>query len=116
MYANWQVSDRLQLGGGFHRGMGNWEDNNNDLSGFGVVTLLDDDGNRSLSFQFSLGNEADTGSDNLYVQSVVFEQQNRQTLRSYVIYSDYGFQQNVLPGGGTAVVVQRPSGVVARVQ
>ena len=101
MYANWQPNDSLQLGGGFHRGMGNWEDNNNDLSGFGVVTLLGDNGDRSLSFQFSLGNEADSGSETLYVQSVVFEQQIGKR-SSYVIYSDYGFQQDVLPGGGTA--------------
>ncbi len=101
VYANWQPSDSLQIGGGFHRGMSNWEDNNNDLSGFGVVTLLGDDGNRSLSFQFSLGNEADTGSETLYVQSVVFEQQIGKRA-SYVAYSDFGFQQNVLPGDATA--------------
>ncbi len=91
----------LRIGGGFHRGMNNWEDNNNDLSGFGIVTLLGDDGSRSLSFQFSVGNEADVGSQTLYVQSIVLEQQISKRL-SYVIYSDYGFQENVLPGGGTA--------------
>lgn len=101
LYANWKASDALQIGGGFHRGMGNWEDNNNDLSGFGAVTFLGDDGNRSLSFQFSLGNEADTGSETLYVQSVIFEHEigNRS---SYVLHSDFGFQQNVLPGDATA--------------
>ena len=103
MYANWQPNDSLQLGGGFHRGMGNWEDNNNDLSGFGVVTLLGDGGNRSLSFQFSLGNEADTGSENLYVQSVVFEQQIGKR-SSYVIYSDYGFQRMC------CLAAERPAG------
>ena len=101
MYASWQPSDSLQIGGGFHRGMANWEDNNNDLSGFGIVTLLGDNGDRSLSFQFSLGNEADTGSETLYVQTVVFEQQIGKR-SSYVIYSDFGFQGNVLPGSGTA--------------
>lgn len=100
-YAEWKPSDGLQIGGGFHRGMSNWEDNNNDLSGFGVVTLLGDEGGRSLSFQFSLGNEADTGSEILYVQSVVFEQQIG-TRSSYVAYSDFGFQENVLPGDATA--------------
>lgn len=69
--------------------------------GFFDGTVAADEGNRSLSLQFSLGNEADAGSETLYVQSVVFEQQidNRP---SYVIYSDFGFQQNVLPGNATA--------------
>jgi hypothetical protein len=101
LYANWKPTDGIQIGGGFHRGMGNWVDNNNDLSGFGAVTLAADDGSRSLSFQFSLGNEADVGTQTLYVQSLTFEQEIGDRW-SYLVHSNFGFQENVLPGNQTA--------------
>jgi hypothetical protein len=101
LYADWKLNDKLQIGGGFHRGMGNWADNNNDLSGFGTATWLGDDGNQSLSFVFSIGNEADIGTETLYVQSLIFEQKISDR-SSYVLHSDFGCQQNVLPGGETA--------------
>jgi hypothetical protein len=99
--ASWQLTDRVSIGGGFHRGMQNWEDNNSNLNGFGVLNWTSCDESTSFSFVFDIGNEDDAGKAIRYLQSIIFERELRDRW-SYVVYSDFGFQQDAVAGDGTA--------------
>ena len=99
--AEWTLTERVTFGGGFHRGMENWEDNNRYLNGFGVLNWISDDENTSFSFVFDIGKEDDTGQAIRYLQSIIFEKEFHDRW-SYVFHSDFGFQQDALAGGGTA--------------
>ncbi|MDH3718845.1 MAG: porin [Planctomycetota bacterium] len=99
--ADWKLNDRVTIGGGFTRGMENWEDNNDNLNGFGVLNWTSCDDNTSFSFVFDIGKEDDAGRAIRYLHSVIFETEIHDRW-SYVFYSDFGFQQDALAGGGTA--------------
>ena len=99
--ATWQLTDQVSIGGGFHRGMQNWEDNNGNLNGFGVLNWTSCDEKSSFSFVFDMGNEDDAGQALRYLQSIIFERELGDRW-SYVFYSDFGFEQDAIAGGGTA--------------
>jgi hypothetical protein len=97
----WKLTDSVTISGGFHRGMGNWEDNNDRLNGFGALHWNNDDKDTSFSFVFDIGKEDDAGQATRYLQSVVFEKEIRNRW-SYVLHSDFGFQQDALTSSETA--------------
>lgn len=97
--AQWTPNDRLTLGGGFHRGSANWEDNNDVLNGVGFVTWRFCDGKSSLKYVFDIGAEDDAGRNQEYYQSVVFDWKIRERW-TYVFQSHYRHIQNGAPGGG----------------
>jgi len=99
--ADWKLSDRVTFTGGFHRGSGNWEDNNNELNGFGAVGLTSSDGQTSLNYVFDIGAEDDAGVNQQYLHSIVFEK-NFCDKWTYLFQTDYGFVQNGAGGGQNA--------------
>jgi hypothetical protein len=72
--ADWKLNDRVSVGGGFHRGMENCEDNNN-LNGFGVRNWASCDENTSFSFVFDICKEDDAGQAILSLHRVIFEKE-----------------------------------------
>ncbi len=97
--AKWKMGDRLTIGGGFHRGNANWEDNNNELNGFGSVTWRFRDGESWVEYVFDVGAEDDAGVNQQYLQSIVLKWKLREQL-TYVLQSHYGHVENAVPGGG----------------
>jgi hypothetical protein len=97
----WQANDQWSFTGGFHRGMLNWEDNNNDLNAFGGFTYLPAGKDASLQFLFDVGKENDAGTALRYLQSITFSTEIGDRW-SYVIHSDLGMYQQAAAGGQTA--------------
>jgi hypothetical protein len=100
-FAQTQLGEQLLVGGGFHRGQGRWEDNNDSLNGISMVEWSNVSKSMFVTYTSDIGHEDDAGENLVYAQSVVFELQFNPKW-SYALNSWYGFEENVAPDGGTA--------------
>ncbi|QDS91586.1 hypothetical protein FF011L_03160 [Roseimaritima multifibrata] len=98
---DWQANDQWTFTGGAHRGMLNWEDNNNDLNAFAGFTYIPAGKQESLQFLFDIGKEDDAGTAYRYLHSITFSKEIGNSW-SYVIHSDFGAEQHAAADGGMA--------------
>ena len=99
MLGEWRANDRLSIGGGFHRGSGNWEDNNNHLNAVGLINWQLRDGKSSIKYVFDIGAEDDDAEQDQFFQSIVVDLKLTEKW-TYVFQSHYRNVQNSLTGGG----------------
>jgi hypothetical protein len=94
--ATYQATDRLSVAGGLHRGWDNWEDDENDKVSFlGGATLTSEDGNSSLAFGLTFGDEPTKSAAvpfaDRWMYSIVYQRQLNDNWK-WVIQHDNGFQ------------------------
>ncbi|MDZ4820719.1 MAG: outer membrane beta-barrel protein, partial [Planctomycetota bacterium] len=104
--ATYKANDQLSLMGGFTFGWNNFDNVYNRASFLGGATFTASDGNSSLAFALSIGDEEETFGttspvDTRYIQSVVYSRTLTDRL-SYVFQSDYGQQDDGADGGTTS--------------
>jgi hypothetical protein len=85
----WQLNQQLVLVGGFHRGFGNWADNNNTLDGMGGLEWTAPNERMFVNYFFDVGSEDDLSQSVRYTHSIVlkFKLGDRW---GYTVTSDYG--------------------------
>jgi hypothetical protein len=99
--ATWAPNKCISIMGGITRGWDNWEDPFAEGEAFlGGVTFTTPDGNRSLAFALTTGEEPVFGGPtiaarNRYAQSIVYNHKLNDCWR-YVIQSDYGHQDDAI--------------------
>ncbi|MBX3427474.1 MAG: outer membrane beta-barrel protein [Pirellulales bacterium] len=95
-----QLDEHWLVGGGFHRGQGKWEDNNNKLNGVGMIEWANTAKNLFLTYTFDVGAEDDAGQNAVFAQCAILEWQISKRW-GYVLNSCYGSEENVAAGGAT---------------
>lgn len=101
MQVDVQMNERLALTGGFHRGDANWEDNNDRLNGYGMVSWTSCDAMTELRYTFDIGAEDDAGVQDQYIHSIVWQQRFCEKW-IYAINHQFGHVSGGAPGGGDA--------------
>jgi len=101
MLATWNLTERLALKAGFHRGWDQWEDNNDKLGVLGGVTWTGPEKRTTLAASLISSNEQLTGESTRNLISLVWTQKLGQRL-TYVLQSDIAHEQNALPEGQDA--------------
>ncbi|MHB8900992.1 MAG: outer membrane beta-barrel protein [Thermoguttaceae bacterium] len=91
--ANYKLTDRLSMDGGFHRGAMQWEDNNNELDFMGGFTWVSDSKATKFRFMVDAGPQDDAGLEDQFIYSLIWEQTFTKRLR-YALQSVYGFTNN----------------------
>ncbi len=100
--ANYKLTDRLSLDGGFHRGAMQWEDNNNELDFMGGFTWISDDKATKLRLMIDIGPQDNAGVEDQFISSLIWEQTFTKRLR-YALQNVYGYtNDSVLNGGDDA--------------
>jgi len=101
--ATYKANDQLSLMGGFTFGWDNFENVYDRVSFLGGATFTSSDGNSSLAYALTVGDEEETFGttspvDTRYMQSVVYSRTLTDRL-SYVFQTDYGNQADGADGG-----------------
>jgi len=99
--ADYQMSDRLSVLGGFHRGWMKFEDNNDDIDVMAGFKLSSADRRTSLAYAISSGAQDPGGNQDRFVHSLVLQYQATDRLK-YVLVQNLGFENNGAPQGQDA--------------
>jgi hypothetical protein len=89
MMTDVKLADQWTALGGFHRGNGNWEDNNDRLNGFGGFVWKSSDKTASFHFVFDVGAEDEMGKNDQYKHSFVVQKTWADTV-TYILHNHYG--------------------------
>jgi len=91
--ADYQVSDRLSILGGFHRGWMKFEDNNDDMDVMAGFKLNSADQRTSLAYAVSSGPQDAAGDNDRFVHSLVLQRQVTDRFK-YILVHNLGFENN----------------------
>jgi len=97
--ADYRLSNRLSVQGGFHRGWMKFEDNNNDLDVMAGMKWNSADKRTSLAYAISSGPQDNAGDQDRFVYSLVLKRQMSQRLQ-YILVHNLGVEDDALPDGG----------------
>lgn len=90
-----ELSDRVSISAGIHRGWDNWEDNNDDLGFLGAITLTGGDVD-SLTLAMTISEEDDAGESVRIMYSAVYQRQLNRRL-AWVLHHDCGWEDDAGP-------------------
>jgi hypothetical protein len=99
--ADYKLSDRLSIQGGFHRGWMMFEDYNDDLDVMAGVKWTSYDKRTSIAYAISNGAQDPAGHQNRFVYSLVAKRKLTQRLE-YVAVHNLGVEDDGAPNGNDA--------------
>jgi hypothetical protein len=93
--ANYKLTDRLSISGGFHRGWMMFEDVNHNLDFMGGVKWASSDKRTDVSFGISTGAQDPAGQQERFVYSLVAKRKLSEKLQ-YVLVHNLGFENDAV--------------------
>lgn len=97
--ADWRLTDRFSLVGGFNRGWMMFEDYNDNLDFLGGFLWTSDSKNTSVKFMTTTGPQDVAGENNRFAYSLLLQQNLTQKLK-YVLQNNLGYEDNADPRTG----------------
>ncbi len=99
--ADYQLTDRWLIQGGFHRGWMMWEDMNTSLDVMGGLKYTTDDKRSSLAYAVSVGPQDPAGNASRFASSLVWKRKFTERFE-YILQHNLGVEDGTGLGGGQA--------------